>query len=54
MEDKDKYINYIVENIKRYNNNLKLKNIYFYFIVEQNCHIMTSGEIIFLKEKLIG
>ena len=21
--------------------------IYFYFIVEENCHIMTSGEIIF-------
>jgi len=24
-----------------------LKKIYFYFIVEENCHIMTSGEIIF-------
>ena len=31
-----------------------MKNIYFYFIVEENCLIMTSGEIIFYKEKLIG
>ena len=49
MEDKDKYINYIVENIKRYNNNLKLKNIYFY--MQNDEIIIRNMENVSIKKK---
>ena len=49
MEDKDKYINYIVENIKRHTNNVKLRNIYFY--MQNDEIIIRNMENVSIKKK---